>query len=67
MIQKREPYGKFKGYLVENNIQQKEVADLLEMSNASFNKKLNGTGADFSVQDLKKICLKYDISADKFF
>ena len=25
MIQKREPYGKFKGYLVENNIQQKEA------------------------------------------
>ena len=67
MAQKREPYMKFKGYLVENRIQQVEVANLLGMSKASINKKLNGTGSDFSVQDLKKICIKYSISADKFF
>lgn len=60
-------YNKFKGYLVENNIKQKEVAELLEISVPTFNKKLNGTGSDFSIQDLRKICLTYKISADIFF
>ena len=67
MLQKREPYYKFKGYLAENNIQQKEVANLLDISQATLSKRLNGKSGDFSVQDLKKICSKLGIKAEVFF
>lgn len=67
MLQKREPYYKFKGYLAENNIQQKEVAEILEISQATFSKKINGKSGDFTIQDLKKICLSLKIKAEIFF
>lgn len=63
----RATYNKFKGFLVENGIQQKEVAKLLNISVPTFNKKLNGTGSDFSIQDVKKICSRYNIKAEIFF
>lgn len=67
MLQKREPYYKFKGYLAENNIQQKEVAEILEISQATLSKRLNGKSGDFTVQDLKKICMNLGIKAEIFF
>lgn len=63
----RATYNKFKGFLVENGIQQKEVAELLNISVPTFNKRLNGTGSDFSIQDVKKICSRYNIKAEIFF
>ena len=63
----RATYNKFKGFLVENGIQQKEVAKLLNISVPTFNKKLNGTGSDFSIQVVKKICSTYNIKAEIFF
>lgn len=67
MLQTREPYYKFKGYLAENNIQQKEIAEMLDISQASFSKKLNGKSGDFTIQDLKKICTNLKIKAEIFF
>lgn len=67
LLSQREPYYKFKGYLAENNIQQKEVAKLLDISQATLSKRLNGKGGDFSIQDLKKICLNFKIKAEIFF
>lgn len=63
----RATYNKFKGFLAENGIQQKEVAELLNISVPTFNKRLNGTGSDFSIQDVKKICSRYNIKAEIFF
>jgi predicted XRE-type DNA-binding protein len=63
----REPYYKFKGYLAENNIKQKNVAETLEISQATFSKRLNGKGGDFTIQDAKKICLALGIKAEIFF
>lgn len=67
MIQIREPYYKFKGYLAENNIQQKEIAEMLNISQATLSKKINGRSGDFTVQDLKKICTNLKIKAEIFF
>ncbi len=67
MAKNREPYYKFKGYLAENNIQQKEVAELISISQATLSKRLNGKGGDFSIQDLKKICITLKINAEIFF
>lgn len=66
-MDKREPYYKFKGYLAENNIQQKDIAKLINISQATFSKRLNGKGGDFTVQDLKKICDKLKVRAEIFF
>ena len=67
MLQMIEPYYKFKGYLAENNIQQKEIAKMLDISQATFSKKLNGKSGDFTIQDLKKICTRLKIEAEIFF
>lgn len=61
------PYTKFKAYLDENDINQKEVAALLGKSRAAFNQNLNGTGGDFSLSEVRLICKTYNISADEFF
>jgi len=66
-IYEREPYFKFKGYLAENNIQQKQVANIVNVSQATLSKRLNGKGGDFTIQDLKKICNSLNVNAEIFF
>jgi len=61
------PYTKFKAFLVENNINQREVAELLGKSPSALNQKLNGTGGDFSISEIRIICEHFKISADEFF
>ncbi|WP_333638557.1 helix-turn-helix domain-containing protein [Tissierella praeacuta] len=59
-------YPKVKGFLVENGIRQKYVANMLNMSISTFNNKLNGIG-DFTITDVKKMCAELEIKADIFF
>jgi DNA-binding Xre family transcriptional regulator len=59
-------YLKFKAWLVEKEIKQKDVADLLGISVENLNKKVNGK-QKFTLAQVKKICEKYNISADLFF
>lgn len=66
-MQEREAYCKFKGFLAEKNIQQKDIATLLNISQATLSKRINGKGGDFSIQELKVICRKLEISAEIFF
>lgn len=56
---------KFKGWLAENKITQREIMDLLDLSQTSINKKVNGK-EDFTLAQIKTICEKYGISADIF-
>lgn len=56
---------KFKGWMVENKVTQKELMDLLGLSQTSINKKVNGK-EDFSLPQIRAICEKYHISADIF-
>nr|WP_244990467.1 helix-turn-helix transcriptional regulator [Clostridium algidicarnis] len=53
--------------MAENRIQQKEVAKLINISQATLSKRLNGKGGDFTIQDLKKICINLNVSAEIFF
>lgn len=55
----------FKAWMVENNIRQKEIADLLGISLQSVNLKVNGK-IDFTLPQVSAICGKYGISADIF-
>lgn len=61
------PYTKFKAFLDETGVIQKEVADLLGKSTSAFNQNLNGTGGDFSISEIRVICEKFKISADDYF
>jgi transcriptional regulator with XRE-family HTH domain len=61
------PYTKFKAYMEEQNIMQTDLAALLRKTATTVNQNLNGTGGDFSMDDIRKICLAYKISADTYF
>jgi transcriptional regulator with XRE-family HTH domain len=61
------PYSKFKAFLHENGINQSEIAALLGKSLSAVNQKLNGTGGDFSIAEIRVICERYGISADEYF
>lgn len=68
MVKRRhKPYNKFKAFMVEHGIRQREVAQLLGKTVSAFNQNVNGTGGDFSVPELRLICQTYNISADEFF
>ena len=55
----------FKGWMVQNHISQRELADLLEISLQSVNLKVNGK-QEFTLPQISKICGHYHISADLF-
>lgn len=57
---------KFKGWLVEHQIKQSDLADLLGIAAENVNAKLNGR-QEFTLSQVKKICETYGISADDFF
>lgn len=61
-------YNKLKGLLTERGIKNKDLAELLDINRTTVNKKLNRTnGNDFSMSEVRAICLYLDISADIYF
>jgi len=61
------PYSKFKAFLDESGIKQKELAELLGKSTPALNQNINGTGGDFTMSEVRLICSVYNISCDEFF
>lgn len=59
-------YSEFRGFLAENGIKHKWVADLIGVTPACFSQKMRGI-TPFSVEQIRKICQKYGISADQYF
>lgn len=57
---------KFKGWLVEHQIKQSDLAELLGITVESVNAKVNGR-QEFTLSQVKKMCETYGISADDFF
>lgn len=64
-ILKHEPHHKFKGFLIENRISQKKVANLLNISPVTINQKINGN-LHFTFDEVERICNEYDIKPDIF-
>lgn len=56
---------KFKGWMVENGIKQADIASLIGISPTNINLKLNGN-QNITLDDVRKICETYGISADLF-
>lgn len=48
-MENRKPYLKLKGYLVENQIKFQDVAKVLNITDTTFNKKINRNGQDFNL------------------
>ncbi len=61
------PYTKLKAYLDEIDMNQVELGAIINKSKSAINQKLNGTGGDFSLSEVRKICLTLGISSDEFF
>lgn len=61
------PYTKFKAFLEEIGVKQRDLALMLNKTPSALNQNLNGTGGDFSLSEVRFLCQKFNISADEFF
>jgi transcriptional regulator with XRE-family HTH domain len=57
---------RFKGYCAENKVKQSEIAEILNITVQSANRKLNGK-EPFTLEQVKTLCEHYSISADEYF
>ena len=57
---------KFKAFCVENRIKQKDIAEILEITVQSVNRKLNDK-EPFTLEQVKILCVTFGISADEYF
>lgn len=64
---KHPAYTKFKCWMKENRITNDDIGKIIGKSRFGVLQRINGTGADFSAEEVRKICLRYGISADAFF
>ena len=56
---------KFKAFLVKNGIKQKDVAELLGITEANLSEKVNGKQY-FTYPQMELLCRTYGLSADIF-
>lgn len=57
---------KFKAFCAENDIKQAEVANVIGVTVSTANQKINDK-LPFTMEQVKKLCDKYNLSADIFF
>lgn len=62
---KHYPYNKLKGVLAEKGLNQKYLADLLNLSPVTINQKINGT-LEFTYTEAETICDALKVSTDIF-
>lgn len=60
------PYSKFKGWLRENGLTYKDIAELIGNSVPTVNAKINGQ-SDFSLAEVNIIINKYGLDSAIFF
>ena len=60
------PYSKFKGWLRENDLTYKDVAELIGNSVPTVNAKINGQ-SDFLLAEVNIIINKYNLDSSIFF
>lgn len=64
---KRPTYAKLKGFFVSNRINQSEPAEVIGVTRCTFNQKINGLGSDFSLDEARKLCAKYNLEMGEYF
>lgn len=60
------PYAKFKGWLRENGLIYKDIAELIGTSTTTVSAKINGQ-SDFLLSEIQIIKSKYNLKDDIFF
>lgn len=60
------PYTKFKAWMVENDVKQRDLAKILNLSISAISDRLNGK-TDFTMEQVREICNYYKISSDVYF
>lgn len=60
-------HNNLKVFFEKEGINHEDVAFIIGKSLVSFENSLNGTGEDFSLYDVKRICMIYKLSADSMF
>ncbi|MFT8329612.1 MAG: helix-turn-helix transcriptional regulator [Oenococcus oeni] len=63
----REPYLELKGWLAEHNVRQSELAEVLDTTSNYVNKKINGTGSDFTLLEARKLVKHFGMPGSIFF
>lgn len=64
---RRPPYLKFKGWMVTNGIGNQEMANFLDISESSLSQRINGSGPDFTIDEIRKIVNKYGVTLLDYF
>ncbi len=67
IARKRDPYTKVKMFLLERNIPQHRFAAAIGVGVRAINQKLNGTGSDFSLNEVRTLCSEFGIPKEYFF
>lgn len=60
------PYNKFKGWLVENNLTYSDIGDVLGLNKTTVSLKINGQ-SDFYLSEVILLIKEYGLSFDIFF
>lgn len=56
---KRLPYKEFMAWMLINEVERKDIVDLLGISDSSLSQRLNGTGADFKPEEIRTLVKRY--------
>ena len=60
-------YVELKKFMLERNIKQQEMSDILGIDRTTFNSKLNAKDSEFTLREMRILCKKYGLDANKFF
>ena len=63
----REPYREIKKFLIDRDIDQQTFGEVIGKNPSDINKRLNGTGADFSLSEARKLVDEFKIPFEYFF
>lgn len=64
---RRPPYKSFMAWMIENDVDRKEIKKLLDISDSSLSQRLNGTGADFTVSEVRTLVQHYGKKIAPYF
>lgn len=67
IIMDKVKYVELKKFMLERNIKQQEMSDILGIDRTTFNSKLNAKDSEFTLREMRVLCKKYELDANKFF
>lgn len=56
---RRPPYKEFRAWMLMHEVKSKDLADLLDISEVMVSQRLNGTGSDFRLEEIRTMVDEY--------